>query len=132
LLGRGTLSLHFSVPHFSVSKLRSGIVKLGTLLYRRGSIMAKKKIVRKKSAPAKVTAKKAPAKSAKKGTIKPPPAPAIVHSAEVGAPLAQDQAILEKLRLYPNATVQEIIAMFELDGMKVTPAAVQKVKRRLR
>ncbi|HET6884473.1 MAG TPA: hypothetical protein VFI31_30245 [Pirellulales bacterium] len=93
--------------------------------------MAKKKVVRKKAAPAQGSANNTQAKRAKKSTIKPPPAPAIVRSAEVGAPLAQDQAILERLRLYPGATVREIVAMFELDGMKVTPEAVRKAKRRL-
>jgi hypothetical protein len=62
--------------------------------------------------------------------IKPPPAPPLMVSAEVGAPVAQDQAIREKLRLYPRATINEIVAMFELDGVKVSPAAVRKAKRK--
>lgn len=62
--------------------------------------------------------------------IKPPPAPPLMHSAEVGAPVAQDQAIRERLRLYPQATINEIVAMFELDGVKVSPAAVKKAKRK--
>jgi hypothetical protein len=90
--------------------------------------MAKKKAAPKKTDAGKRTTKKTAAGSQKQATIKPPPAPAVLHSAEVGAPLAQDRAIAEKLRLYPRATVQEIVAMFELDGMQVTPAAVRKAK----
>ena len=62
--------------------------------------------------------------------IKAPPAPAVMHCEEVGAPLAQDQAIREKLRLYPQATVNEIVGMFELEGVKISPAAVKKAKRK--
>lgn len=93
--------------------------------------MAKKKAAAKKTAVGKNTTKKNAAGSQKGGTIKPPPAPAVLHSAEVGAPLAQDRAIAERLRLYPRATIQEIVAMFELDGMKITPAAVRKAKSRM-
>lgn len=60
--------------------------------------------------------------------IKPPAAPAVIHSEEVGAHVAQDQAIGEKVRLYPGASVKEIVAMFELEGLKVSPAAVKKIK----
>lgn len=70
------------------------------------------------------------AKGKDKGrTIKPPAAPALMSSPEAGAPLAQDQAICEKLRLYPKATTQEIVAMFELDGVRIDPKAVQAAKR---
>lgn len=62
--------------------------------------------------------------------IKAPPAPAVLHSNEVGAPLAQDQAIREKLRLYPQATVNEIVGMFELEGVKVSPTAVKRARRK--
>lgn len=62
--------------------------------------------------------------------IKAPPAPAVLHCDEVGAPLAQDQAIREKLRLYPRATVNEIVGMFEFEGVKVSPAAVKRAKRK--
>jgi hypothetical protein len=62
--------------------------------------------------------------------IKAPSAPALIHSEEVGAPIAQDQAIREKMRLYPRATVNEIVGMFELEGVKVLPEAVKKVKRK--
>lgn len=60
--------------------------------------------------------------------IKPPAAPAVIHSEEVGAPVAQDQAIREKVRLYPQASIKEIVAMFELEGLKISPAAVKNVK----
>ena len=60
--------------------------------------------------------------------IKPPEAPAVIHSEEIGAPVAQDQAIREKTRLYPQASVKEIVAMFELEGLKVSPVAVKKIK----
>ncbi|HWB08441.1 MAG TPA: hypothetical protein VG826_04425 [Pirellulales bacterium] len=59
--------------------------------------------------------------------IQPPAAPAVIHSEEVGAHVAQDQAIREKVRLYPQASVQEIVAMFELEGLKVSPEAVRKI-----
>ena len=62
--------------------------------------------------------------------IKAPPAPAVMHSDEVGAPLAQDQAIREKLRLYPRATINEIVGMFELEGVKVSSAAVKRARRK--
>jgi hypothetical protein len=62
-------------------------------------------------------------------TIKPPAAPALMSSPEAGNPLAQDQAIREKLRLYPHATTQEIVAMFELDGVRMDPKAVQAARR---
>lgn len=72
------------------------------------------------------------AKGAGKGrTIKPPAAPALMPSPEAGAPLAQDQAIGEKLRLYPKATTQEIVAMFELDGVRIDPKAVQAARRHI-
>ena len=60
--------------------------------------------------------------------IKPPAAPAVILSEEIGAHVAQDQAIGEKVRLYPQASVKEIVAMFELEGLKVSPAAVKKIK----
>ncbi|HVA50053.1 MAG TPA: hypothetical protein VNH11_27045 [Pirellulales bacterium] len=62
-------------------------------------------------------------------TIKPPSAPPLFHSDEVGAPLGRDRAIREKVRLYPRASVKEIVAMFELEGLRVAPADVQKAKR---
>lgn len=62
-------------------------------------------------------------------TIKPPPAPAVVQSDDVGAPISRDRAIREKMRMYPKATVQEIVAMFELDGVRVSPASVEKARR---
>lgn len=92
--------------------------------------MAKKKAAPKKPASSKTTKKKAASKSARQklGPINAPAAPAMMHSAEVGAHVGQDQAIRERLRLYPQATVREIVAMFELDGVKVSPAAVKKVQ----
>ncbi|HVX15644.1 MAG TPA: hypothetical protein VHC22_30945 [Pirellulales bacterium] len=88
--------------------------------------MAKKKAAAKKGTEGKQ--KRKSAKPAKGSTIKPPPAPPLLHCAEVGAPLSQDQAIRERLRLYPRATTKEIIAMFELEGLKITPEAVKKAK----
>ncbi len=61
--------------------------------------------------------------------IQAPDAPAVMHCEEVGAPVARDQAIREKVRLYPQASVNEIVAMFELEGVKILPAAVQQAKR---
>ncbi len=55
-----------------------------------------------------------------------------MRSPEAGAPMAQDQAIGERLRLYPKATTQEIVAMFELDGVKVSPAKVEQARRATR
>ena len=94
--------------------------------------MAKKKTVGKKAAPGKKKAKKTSAKSGRQRLrmIEAPPAPALMRSEEVGAHVAQDQAIREKLRLYPRATVNEIVAMFELEGFKISPAAVKKAKGR--
>jgi hypothetical protein len=62
--------------------------------------------------------------------INAPPAPALIHCEEVGAPVAQDQAIREKMRLYPRATVNEIVGMFELKGVRISPSAVKKAKRK--
>lgn len=102
--------------------------------------MAKKKAARpaqasgKKAKSARPTdqgSRKGSAKAAGKGrTIKAPAAPALMASPEAGAPLAQDQAIGEKLRLYPKATTQEIVAMFELDGVRIDPKAVQAARNR--
>lgn len=78
---------------------------------------------------AKTTKKKVTARR-KQPTIKPPRAGAMMRSPEVGAHVGQDQAIGERLRLYPKATTQEIVAMFELDGVKVSPAMVEQVRRR--
>lgn len=91
--------------------------------------MAKKKAAPKKSAVSK-TSKKNKSKSPREklGPINAPAAPGLMHSAEVGATVGQDQAIRERVRLYPQATVREIVAMFELDGLKVSAAAVKKVK----
>lgn len=111
--------------------------------------MAKKKAARpprasgnpKKAAPKKAPGKQASESSRSKGaakgtskgrTIKAPAAPALMSSPEAGAPLAQDQAIGEKLRLYPKATTQEIAAMFELDGVRVDPEAIETARRRIR
>ena len=93
--------------------------------------MAKKKAVGKKAAPGKKKAKKSSAKPGRQrlSMIEAPPAPALMRSEEVGAHVGQDQAIREKLRLYPRATVNEIVAMFELEGFKISPAAVKKAKR---
>ena len=111
--------------------------------------MAKKKAAPKKSAAAKTTEKKKSKSPRQKlGPINAPAAPGLMHSAEVGATVGQDQAIRERLeaagkigdrdsqrrvgdervRLYPQATVREIVAMFELDGLKVSAAAVKKAK----
>lgn len=76
------------------------------------------------------TAKKKVAARRKQPTIKPPRAGAMMRSPEVGAHVGQDQAISERLRLYPKATTQEIVAMFELDGVKISSAAVEQVRRR--
>lgn len=75
-------------------------------------------------------AKKKVAERPKQPTIKPPRAGAMMRSPEVGAHVGQDQAIAERLRLYPKATTREIVAMFELDGVKISPAAVEQVRRR--
>lgn len=80
--------------------------------------------------PAVKPAHKKPAARVKQPTIKPPRAPAMMRSPEVGAHVGQDQAIAERLRLYPKATTQEIVAMFELDGVKVSPALVEQVRRK--
>ncbi|HEV3339414.1 MAG TPA: hypothetical protein VG125_03625 [Pirellulales bacterium] len=61
--------------------------------------------------------------------IKPPAAPAVILCEEMGAHVAQDRAIREKVRLYPLASVKEIVAMFELEGVKISPAAVKNAKR---
>lgn len=87
----------------------------------------KRPVVVKKTA--KTTKKKA-AVRLKQPTIKPPRAGAMMRSPEVGAHVGQDQAIGERLRLYPKATTQEIVAMFELDGVKVSPTTVEQVRRR--
>lgn len=78
--------------------------------------------VKKSAQPAK--------KKTRQPTIKPPRAPAMMRSPEVGAHVGQDQAIAERLRLYPKATTQEIVAMFELDGVKISPALVEQVRQR--
>lgn len=80
--------------------------------------------------PAAKPDKKKVAARVKQPTIKPPRAPAMMRSPEVGAHVGQDQAIGERLRLYPKATTREIVAMFELDGVKVSPALVEQVRRR--
>ena len=92
--------------------------------------MAKKKRVVKKTVAGKKTAKKSDEKPARQRLrmIEATPAPVLMRSEEVGAHVAQDQAIREKVRLYPRATVNEIVAMFELEGFKISPAAVKKVK----
>lgn len=78
----------------------------------------------------KQSVKQAIADGRRTRTIKPPPAPALLQSEDVGAPLSLDRAIEEKLRLYPRAKLKEIIAMFELEGVRVTPAAVEKLQRK--
>jgi hypothetical protein len=92
--------------------------------------VAKKKAAAKKAKPAPGGTNKGAARtsSQRQGTIQPPPAPPLLHCPEVGAPVSQDQAIRERLRLYPRATIKEIVAMFELEGLKITPAAVKKAK----
>lgn len=92
---------------------------------------AKKAMRAKRPAAAKKAAKKSKKKitARVKPTIKPARAPAMLHSPEVGAHVGQHQAIDERLRLYPKATTQEIVAMFELDGVKVSPAVVEQVRR---
>jgi hypothetical protein len=62
--------------------------------------------------------------------IQAPAAPAVIRCEELGTHVAQDRAIREKVRLYPQASVQEIVAMFELEGVKISPAVVKKVTAR--
>lgn len=98
---------------------------------KKSSPVQRAKTAKRPSAPpkaAKPAKKKTP--SARQPTIKPPRAPALMQSPEVGAHVAQDQAISERLRLYPKATTQEIVAMFELDGVKISPAMVEQARRR--
>lgn len=92
--------------------------------------MAKKKAVPQKRSQTKNSLAEPASKELK--MIDAPDAPAVMHSAEVGAHVALDQAIREKVRLYPQAMVNEIVAMFELEGFKVSPAAVTKVKEESR
>jgi hypothetical protein len=51
-----------------------------------------------------------------------------VNSPELSAKVPTAEAIREKIRLYPKALTQEIVAMFELEGVQVSSDLVQQIK----
>ena len=55
----------------------------------------------------------------------------IIANPEVGHPTSTAEAIRQKLRLYPQAMAREIVAMFELEGIRITAAQVQRMKHEL-
>ncbi len=53
----------------------------------------------------------------------------MIYSPEIGERVTTTEAVRERVRLHPRARTQEILAMFELDGTRVSPALVQRIKR---
>lgn len=54
-----------------------------------------------------------------------------VYCAETGAAVSKREAVCEKLRLYPLAQTNEIVASFARDGISVSCALVQRVRDEL-
>jgi hypothetical protein len=53
----------------------------------------------------------------------------VVYSPEIGERVTTAEAIRERVRLHPYARTNEILAMFELDGNRVSPDLVRRIKR---
>jgi len=54
-----------------------------------------------------------------------------VYCAETGAAVSRREAVCEKLRLYPLAQTNEIVASFARDGISVSWALVQRLRDEL-
>ena len=90
--------------------------------------MAKKKAVSKES-----SARLKAAETTKKtgGGTKLPAASGKVNSPELSADVSQEDAVREKVRLYPKARIEEIVGMFELEGLKISTRMVQRIKKEM-
>jgi hypothetical protein len=56
----------------------------------------------------------------------------LIFCPEVGELLPKEAAIREKLRLYPLAQPQEVVAMFEFDGAVVSAHLVQRIQQEIK
>lgn len=90
--------------------------------------MAKKKAVSKESA-ARLKSGQTTKKAS--GGTRPPAASGKVNSPELSANVSQEDAIREKVRLYPKARIEEIVGMFELEGLKISTRMVQRIKKEM-
>lgn len=90
--------------------------------------MAKKKAVSKETSARGKSVE--PSKKGSSGT-KLPAASGKVNSPELSANVSQEDAIREKVRLYPKARVEEIVGMFELEGLKISTRMVQRIKKEM-
>lgn len=54
---------------------------------------------------------------------------AIIYSPEIGARVSTAEAVRERVRLHPRARTREIMAMFELEGNRVSPDLIQRIKK---
>lgn len=52
----------------------------------------------------------------------------MIYSPEIGENITAIEAVREKVRLHPHAQTNEIQAMFELDGAKISVSLIQRVK----
>ena len=57
---------------------------------------------------------------------------AIIHCHEKSQWVSKGDAIRERVRLHPQAMISEIVAMFELDGVKVSPSTVERIVREMK
>ncbi len=55
-----------------------------------------------------------------------------VYCPETGAAVSRREAVCEKLRLYPLAQTNEIVASFARDGVSISSALVRRVRDELR
>lgn len=53
----------------------------------------------------------------------------LIYSPELGVRVTTAEAVREKVRLHPMARTREIMAMFELEGNRVSPYLIQRIKR---
>jgi hypothetical protein len=54
-----------------------------------------------------------------------------VFCPETGEMLSTTEAVRAKVRLYPRAMTQELVAMFKLEGVQVSPALIQRVREEM-
>lgn len=53
------------------------------------------------------------------------------YSAEAGEEVSQERAVREKLRLYPLAETNEIVASFAKDGVTIASSLVERVRQQM-
>lgn len=93
------------------------------------STQGKKASIGARSAGSVATPASKPAKSTKSAAPAAPSGKKQIRSLTKGATkVGPDEAIRERLRLYPKAMTNEIVSMLGFDGIKVTAAQVERAR----